>query len=189
MTSDIEKKHIRQKRQSARKSQTSKDKSGAYKLLKELIVKCTVIGAIAYVLLNFVFGVAFLKNNNMAPSVKFGDVALYLRLYQGLKINDVIVYNDNGIERMGRIIAQAGDTVSVTDDGKIAVNGHERQEQFPQATYAHSSGIAYPYTVPEKSYFVLFDNRAEQLDSRYTGAIAQKNITGVVTTLIRVRDL
>ncbi len=125
----------------------------------------------------------------MAPSVKFGDVVLYVRLYQTIKINDVIVYKDNGIERIGRIVAQQGDEVSITDDGKISVNGHAREEQFPQDTYPHSSGLTYPYTVPYKSYFVLFDNRKEQIDSRYVGAISQEEITGIVTTLIRVRDI
>ncbi|OTN86664.1 signal peptidase I [Enterococcus faecium] len=157
--------------------------------LRALLVKIVVIGGTLYILLSYLFGISFLKNNNMAPSIKFGDVALYVRLYQGIKVNDVVVYNDNGIERMGRIIAQPRDEVSITDAGKISVNGHEREEEFPQTTYAHSSGITYPYIVPEKSYFVMFDNRKEQIDSRYVGAIPQKDITGVVTTLIRVRDI
>lgn len=181
--------HIRKKRMSSRKSPPPKDKTGLKNTIKELVTKCLAIAIIAYLLFNFIFGITFLKNNNMAPSVKFGDVALYVRLYQTVKVNDVIVYKDNGIERMGRIIAQSGDEVSITDDGKISVNGHEREEQFPQATYAHSSGLTYPYIVPEKSYFVLFDNREEQIDSRYVGAISQKEISGIVTTLIRVRDI
>lgn len=183
------KEHVRQRGLSSRKSKTPKDKTELKKTIKELVTKCLAIVIMAYVLFNFIFGIAFLKNNNMAPSVKFGDVALYVRLYQTLKVNDVIVYNDNGVERMGRIVAQSGDEVSITDDGKISVNGHEREEQFPQATYAHSSGLTYPYIVPEKSYFVLFDNREEQTDSRYVGAISQEEITGIVITLIRVRDI
>lgn len=181
--------HIRKKRLFSRKSKTPQDKTELKKSIKELVTKCLAIVIIAYVLFNFIFGIAFLKNNNMAPSVKFGDVALYVRLYQKVKVNDVIFYKDNGVERMGRVIAQSGDEVSITDDGKISVNGHEREEQFPQATYAHSSGLTYPYIVPEKSYFVLFDNREEQTDSRYVGAISQEEITGIVTTLIRVRDI
>lgn len=157
--------------------------------LRALLVKIVVIGGTLYILLNYLFGVSFLKNNNMAPSVKFGDVVLYVRFYQDIKANDVVVYNDNGVERMGRIIAQSGDEVNITNDGKVSVNGHEKEEEFPQATYAHPSGITYPYIVPEKSYFVIFDNRKEQMDSRYVGAIYQKDIIGVATTLVRVRDI
>jgi signal peptidase I len=40
--------------------------------------------------------------------------------------------------------------------------------------------LAYPFQVPGDSYFVLGNNTADSLDSRYWGALPRENILGKV---------
>ncbi|ASW50658.2 TPA: signal peptidase I [Streptococcus suis] len=157
--------------------------------LKKFITKCAVIAGIGYIFLNFVVGVIFVKNIHMFPNLKVGDLAIYSRIYDNIKINDVVVYQEEDYERVGRVVAQSGDIVDITDKGELMVNGHIREEELPYQTSAHSSGVSYPYEIPAGSYFVLYDFRKEQTDSRFIGAIPINKIKGVVTTLIRVRDI
>lgn len=91
----------------------------------------------------------------MKPRLNPGDGVLYYRLDRQFKGDDAVVYKDSEATRIGRIIAQEGDTVDITNDGKLLVNGHQKDEANPYQILPHSSGPSYPYTVPKNSYFIL----------------------------------
>lgn len=85
-----------------------------------------------------------------------------------------------------RVIALPGETISLMSTG-IVVNGAALSmpaalsnvvycplEKTPQ----RETLIKFPYTVPARHYFVVGDNWANSLDSRYYGAVCITDIVG-----------
>ncbi|QCK53796.1 signal peptidase I [Streptococcus pyogenes] len=157
--------------------------------LKTLLIKVGVVALVVFILFHYIFGITIVKNDYMKPRLNPGDGVLYYRLDRQFKGDDAVVYKDSEATRIGRIIAQEGDTVDITNDGKLLVNGHQKDEANPYQILPHSSGPSYPYSVPKNSYFILFDYREERTDSRYLGAISKDSILGIVSTLLRVRGI
>jgi len=73
-----------------------------------------------------------------------------------------------------RLIALAGDVVSITD-GKLYVNNIEVDEPYLNEPMA--SGFP-EYTVPEGKLFLLGDNRNHSQDSRSWGSIDESCVKG-----------
>ena len=78
-----------------------------------------------------------------------------------------------------RVVAVGGQTVDLTDDGVLYVDGVAQEEPYTLgkptyslSDYTGSAGIAYPYIVPHGMVFVMGDNRTNSLDSRYFGPVS-----------------
>ncbi|AMP20584.1 hypothetical protein AZF37_04815 [endosymbiont 'TC1' of Trimyema compressum] len=103
--------------------------------------------------------------------------------YLGTIFNSFIQFKwpDNGeVEYVKRVIGTPGDVIDIRN-GKVYVNGSQLDESsyIPSNVRTESLGsINFPYTVPDKSYFVLGDNRENSFDSRYWGPVPEKNIIG-----------
>jgi signal peptidase I len=124
----------------------------------------------------------------MYPRLRDGDLILYYRLEQDYAIDDVVAFHVDDNVREGRIVAQSGDVVDLTE-GQLVVNGNVEQEEIFYQTYPQDGEITYPYTVPENSYFVLCDFRTNGFDSRTYGAIPQSDLDGKVITVLRRRGI
>lgn len=87
---------------------------------------------------------------------------------------------------VGRIVARAGDTVEITEDAKLKINGSIVVENdIYNQTPAYEEGVSYPLTLEADEYFVLGDHREGAKDSRYLGAVSTKEIKGKVITVVR----
>jgi signal peptidase I len=104
-------------------------------------------------------------------------------------IGDVVVFQVRDTTRVARIVAQGGDVVEISDDGKLLVNGNVQDEEIFYPTYAQRLGVTYPYTVEENCYFMLCDFRTNSEDSRYYGAVSEKDFYGKVITILRRREI
>ena len=69
----------------------------------------------------FVLGIFIFHGNYMFPAVRDGDLCIN-RLERYI-IGDVVLYNTDGKEKVGRIVAVEGQTVEVTDGGELLVDG------------------------------------------------------------------
>ena len=147
-------------------------------------------------LLFFVFiGVMHMPTTDMYPRIDAGDFVLYYRLDKDVKAQDIVVL-EKDIPDVGkkvfvcRVVAVAGDTVEITEDKRLMVNGNIMIEQnifYPTPKYEGS--VTYPLTLGEDECFVLADSRNGGTDSRYFGPVEKDEIYGTVITIVRRNNL
>ena len=106
-----------------------------------------------------------MKNNDMSPRISAGDLLFYYRLEKP-KSGDVVVIQKAGEKYVGRVIAAGGDTVEITEDEKVKINGSKIVEND-----------------------IFYDHRGNAKDSRYFGAVKDKEIKGRVITVLRRSDI
>ena len=124
-----------------------------------------------------------ISGGSMTPTLKAGDRFLVRKTGKYIpKRGDVVVFkppNDMKDLYVERIVALSGETVEIKD-GALYVNGREVQkvdfimDKYPENTF----GIEQPYKVPDDSVFLLGDSSANSEDSRFFGAVLQKDIIG-----------
>ena len=139
-----------------------------------------------YVLFGIIFGIQAMPNDDMKPRISAGDLMLYYRLENRYAANDVVVFEKNGKTYTGRIVARGGDTVEITDDAGLIINGSSVVENdIYYSTPKYDSDVAYPLTLAEDEYFILCDYRTGAKDSRAFGPVRQNEFKGKVITVLR----
>lgn len=97
---------------------------------------------------------------------------------------DWFVYNVLEIGKKSyikRVIAVGGDSLKITEDGTVILNGEVLDEPYlPEKTTTPITGNYYDIQVPEGYIFVMGDNRAASRDSREFGAIPLSKVEGIV---------
>lgn len=152
--------------------------------------RAAVMAAVLFILFGMIFGITPMNNNDMSPRISAGDLMLYYRLEKDLISSDVVVYEKEGKEYTGRIVARGGDTVEITEDSSLKVNGSVVLENnIYYITPQYESDVTYPVTLEQNQYFILGDFREGAADSRYFGAVDISEIKGKVITVIRRSDL
>ncbi len=148
------------------------------------MLQIAILPALVYLVFAFFLGIAQINQNSMLPNFAEGDFVIFNRIEENYSFGDVIVVQsveeqDNVVKR---IIAVPGDTIEITSDLRIIVNGNEIRETW-QSTGTLSQGTAsLSFKLDEGEYFVLNDNRDVNNDSRNKkyGNIEQENILGIV---------
>ena len=89
-----------------------------------------------------------------------------------------------------RLLATAGDTVEVTEEGRLIVNGNAMIESniFYQ-TYPYVGFTEYPLTLQPGECFVMADQRNGGADCRFFGPVREEEILGTVITIARRNNL
>lgn len=142
----------------------------------------------AWLLFTQVFLLMRVKGNDMFPAVKDGDVVFAFRLQQKYIKDDIVVYEMDGEQRVGRLAADAGDRVAMDDSGTLLVNGAVQTGEILYPTYARE-GEEGEFFVPENHVYLLGDHRTQAQDSRDHGPIPKEEIKGKIITLLRRRGL
>ena len=152
---------------------------------KKVFVVILAIG----ILLTTIYGIEFVEGQNMYPSIKDGDVAVYFRLNQEYQIGDVVALKKNQSNYLGRIVAREGDLVEITEDDELIINNNVQQEEIYFLTYPDKNGLMFPWKVREGCVFVLGDFRTGAVDSRAFGEVSLEEIEGKVITVLRRRGI
>ena len=148
--------------------------------------KLVAMIALLAVMLGLAFGITPMPNDDMAPRISAGDLLLYYRLADDWANGDVMVFEKDGEQYVGRIVARGGDTVEVTDQATLVVNGSTVLENnIYYTTPKYENGPAYPLTLAAGEFFVLCDYREGARDSRYFGAVRPAEVKGKVITVVR----
>ena len=154
------------------------------------LVKLAAIVLMLAVLFGFAFGITPMANDDMAPRISAGDLLLYYRLVDDWANGDVMVFEKDGEQYVGRIVARGGDTVEVTEEATLVVNGSTVLESdIFYTTPQYENGPTYPLTLAQDEFFILCDYREGARDSRYFGPVRADEVKGKVITVLRRSDL
>lgn len=149
-----------------------------------------LVVVIMYALFAHMVGVTSMPNADMYPRVDSGDFLLFYRLDKSPKAQDVIVLDKNDTRYVSRVIAVGGDTVDITDDGAVKVNGYTMVEtNVFYETYPLEGFTSYPVTLESDECFVLADQRRGAEDSRFFGPVRYQDIEGTVISVLRRNNL
>ena len=127
----------------------------------------------------------------MFPRMSAGDVVLYYRLEKNFNSGDVLVLKKEGKMRVGRVVAHENDSVEITGEGELKINGNVVVENnvFYKTYPYDKKRVRYPLKLKKDEVFVLCDYRQGGKDSRYFGAIRKSEIKGKVITILRRSNL
>ena len=164
-------------------------KPNKYRFLFRFIRKTVVLVLIIVFLLTVVFKIFRMTGNNMSPYVRDGDLCIFYRLDK-IYLNDVVLYEDeNGKERVGRVVASGGQKVEFAQEGGYQVDDYQPTEENPYETYkAEKGNVKYPLQLKTDEYFMLNDFRKITTDSRELGGIKKSQIKGKLLFLMRRRS-
>ena len=152
-----------------------------------LIKNAAVMAVILLAAFTQVFFITAANGTDMYPAILDGDIVLGYRLDTNYVKNDVVVCEVEGKEVIGRIIAREGDSVNITKEGTLYVNGTEQTGEIAFPT--NPGKQTYPYTVPEGCVYLLGDYRTNTTDSRDFGPVDTKQIKAKVVSIFRRRGI
>ncbi len=146
----------------------------------------TVALAVLVCVNTFFFRLSGVRGHSMENTLHNGDqLILQVIGYDQPERGDIIVcYSDafGGEALVKRVIAVEGDTVEISSDGYMVVNGEELYEPYAkEAMWGDKRGDqAYPLTVMEDHLFVVGDNRNGSTDSRslMVGQVEEDRVIG-----------
>ena len=155
--------------------------------IKTFLFRLVAMVIMLYVLFGVIFGITPASNDDMKPRISAGDLMLYYRMNQRYVANDVVIYEHEGKTYVGRIVAQGGDTVEISDSATLIVNGSTVVESdiYYSTPKYETDAVAYPITLADDAVFLLCDYRTGAKDSRAFGPIQKSDIKGKVITVIR----
>lgn len=167
-----------------------REKKKKRRLLTGVVIWCICIWS----LLHRMYGISIVNGNSMRPSFYSKDLVIYKRgMPREPEYGDVLIIRswlEKEKDYVKRVIGLPGDVISVDEKGYVVRNGMEVHEPEVLHGYQQEDGtMHYPYKIPENYYFVLGDNRAVSLDSRFFGAISAKQVLGKVIAVIRLGNV
>jgi len=166
---------------------------------EEWIKPILIAAALAFFIRTFVVQPFKIPSNSMFPTLKPGDRIFVNKFIYGARIpltnfrlpdirepdtGDIVVFL-SPVERkkylVKRFIAGGGESVQISDgdifvDGKkIDNNPADRFIYYNRGEYGEENKVIH---VPEDHFYVLGDNSANSMDSRYWGFVPTKNLVG-----------
>ena len=158
----------------------------------ELVLAAAKLFAFVDVILisfGLILGIATAKTDYMQPNIKYHDNIIYSRLSDNYILRDVVVYNYDATEYIGRVVGMPGDTIKTNSSGNIFQNGHLVYEDNIKYTLDRSVDVEVEITLGEDQYFIICDDRSQNFDSRTFGAINSSDIKGKVLIVLRRYDI
>lgn len=168
---------------------------------KEWIKSILIALVLAMIIRTFIVQAFRIPTGSMRPTLIEGDAILVNKFLYGARVpftgirlpglrepkrGDVVVFvypEDPKKDYIKRLVAVGGETVEIVN-GSILVNGEPLTDPAFNGRYYYNTDRGEygqegsVITVPENSYFVLGDNSASSMDSRYWGFVPEKNLVG-----------
>jgi signal peptidase I len=151
-------------------------------MLRSLVLLLLILWAVFM----FVIGIKMVPNDDMSPRLDAGDIMLYYKIVAKVNNNDIVVVKKNGTEYVGRLIARPGDTVEITKEDNLIINGNlVAEEKIFYKTPQYEGFVEYPLTLGSDEFFILCDHREGGEDSRYYGPVKYSEIKGILIGVYR----
>lgn len=155
--------------------------------LLDWVIDIAIAGIIVYIITTFAFQNMYVVGSSMSPTLSNGETVLISKItyrFKAPKRNEIVSFrhedsSEKDINIVKRIIGLPGDKIEIIDD--ILYLNDVAYEDVPSR-----GNMNYPLIVPEDSYFVLGDNKANSMDSRYLeiGMIPKRELTGKIVIRI-----
>ena len=168
-------------------------------LLDYAVIAVVAIG-LALVIQAFVVKPYRIPSPSMVDTLEIGDRVLVNRVVYHLRDvarRDVIVFRypmNRDVVFIKRVVGLPGDRLQAKE-GKLWVNGEPQEEPYVHqtngvtdptdpagaivgTTMSHPWSLDEEYTVPDGSYFMMGDNRANSDDSRVWGPVPEDDLIG-----------
>lgn len=189
-------------KQKADESPESKAVKKPKSKVKEYVESIIIAILIALFIRTFIICAYKIPSRSMVPTLLVGDHILVNKFIYGIKIpllrrtiipvrepkrGEVVVFifpNDRSKDFIKRVIGVGGDKIEIKNK-RIFINDQEFKESY--GIYSDSLILPKsmqprdnfgPVIVPDKSIFVMGDNRDESLDSRFWGFVNLKDVEG-----------
>lgn len=187
---------------------------------RPFLLKLVSLALVIYILFFHLIGLTIMLGKDMYPRLDTGDLLLFYRVDTMPKAQDIVVIDKQmgedtrtgesnflrkALDWLGfrdpdapetrrfvcRVVAGPGDTVEITVERGLAVNGNiQIESNIFYSTQPYEEGVVeYPVKLGEGEYFVLADQRNGGIDSRYFGIVKQDEIQGIVITVLRRNNL
>ncbi len=169
-----------------------KHKRRRKRALRSFLLRLAALALMVYVLFFHIVGIAVMPNEDMVPRLDAGDLLLFYRIERSPQVQDIAVIRkaESGRQYVLRVVACPGDTVEVTDERGLAVNGNALSEPYIYyPTKPYMDQMKFPIVLGDGEYFVMADYRNGGEDSRYFGPVTQDEIQGIVITVLRRNNL
>ncbi len=144
------------------------------------IVRLLIVVAAATVLLAVLWmPILRMYGESMSPTLKDTDIVVTVKTGE-MEDGEIVAFYYNNKILVKRVIATGGETVDIDDNGIVYVDGSAITEPYLTDTVTKKGNVIYPLTVPEGYAFVLGDNRAVSMDSRYSeiGLVSVDQVVG-----------
>ncbi len=145
---------------------------------------------VLYVLFAHIVGITTMPSADMYPRIDSGDFLMFYRLDKDPKAQDIVVFEKNDTRYVGRVIAVQGDTIEITKDGAVIINGFSMMEtNIFYETFPLEGFTTYPLKLGPGQCFIMMDQRQGTEDSRYFGPVNYNELEGTVISVMRRTNL
>ena len=138
------------------------------KFLKEWVLSLGAEVLVIVFLLKVVFMLVLVPSGSMLPTIQKNSVLFCTYIHDVSKVErgQILVFESDELGKtlIKRLIGLPGETVSIREDGSIAVDGQVLDESY--VVYPQM-GEEMEFEVPQGQYLFLGDNRAGSEDARY----------------------
>lgn len=153
----------------------------------DFIIYLLTLMAVAICIRTFIFEPVQCIGDSMYPTLMNGEGMFTEKLTYTVSApqrDDIIIcrYPHHTEKCVKRVIATPGDRISISD-GAIYLNGERLDESAYWDGYIEDSDMP-EVTVPERSLFVVGDNRNHSGDSRHVGFIPYCQVKGKVRAVM-----
>ncbi|AZN40932.1 signal peptidase I [Paenibacillus albus] len=161
---------------------TQKAKKSWAREVRDWFISLAVAIVVALLVQNYAFAQTEVKNISMQKTLVEGQRLIEDKVsyyFEKPQRGDIVIINGPESDKrlIKRVIGLPGDVIDFTEDGRVTINGEALEEPYIKGlTYAN--GLQVPYTVPDKTVFVMGDNRENSMDSRAIGPIAFSSVEG-----------
>ncbi len=116
----------------------------------------------------------------MEPSLKHGDRIFISRALDRIERSDLVIFYypaDQSKSYIKRVVGLPNDRVEIRE-GQLFINGEGVAEPYVDSKYNQARRSMKEILVPEKTYYVIGDNRDNSNDSRSWGPLPRHFIYG-----------